>query len=136
MSFNIGKGESKFVTVSNVTMKFAFSEKVVFAVLRTSRKTTEVDKGSGQSVVKRVYTNWEGRFVGNALEPAKALRNGQTINIENGWLEKETNNVNGHKYLNVYAVVSDFTLCEPKDEADDEDMVFDETDLKILNCDM
>lgn len=136
MSFNIGKGESKFVMVSNVTMKFAFSEKVVFAVLRTSRKTTDVDRTTRESVSKRVYTNWEGRFVGNALEPAKALRNGQAINIENGWLEKETKEVNGHKYTNVYAVISDFTLCESKNESDSDDMAFDEMDLKTLNCDI
>ena len=96
MSFNIGENSSKFVSVSNVTMKFAFSDKVLFADLRTSRKTGnyKADKETGAAILdekgnpvpERSYSRWEGRFVGNAFEPAKALKNGQAINIVNGWV--------------------------------------------------
>lgn len=52
MSFNIGDKNSKFVTVSNVTMRFAFSEKVLFADLCTSRKTgnPKVNKNTGEII--------------------------------------------------------------------------------------
>lgn len=97
MSFNIGEKNSKFVAVSNVTMRFAFSEKVLFADLRTSHKTgnPKINKETGEIITdaqgnpvpERIYTHWEGRFVGNAFEPAKALKNGQAINILNGWID-------------------------------------------------
>mgnify|MGYP000953359234 CR=1 FL=1 len=123
MSLNIGTEMSKYVVVNNVTMRFAFSEKVLFADLRTSRKTgkSKVDKTSGEVMLdshgspipEREYSHWEGRFVGNALEPAKALCNGQPIDITNGWIEKEeTTGKNGQKYNNVYAIITDFVLSE------------------------
>lgn len=132
MSFNIGEKNSRFVTVSNVTMRFAFSEKVLFADLRTSRKTgnPKVDKETGEVITnekgepvpERTYTHWEGRFVGNAFEPAKALRNGQPINILNGWLDKEeSKGKNGQKYVNVFAVITDFELSDSVVNDDGED---------------
>lgn len=115
MSFNIGEKNSKFVAVSNVTMRFAFSEKVLFADLRTSHKT-------GNPVPERIYTHWEGRFVGNAFEPAKALKNGQAINILNGWIDKEdSTGKNGQKYTNVFAVITDFELSDATEDDEDEE---------------
>ena len=63
----------------------------------------------------RVYSYWEGRFIGNALEPAKALQNGQSIYIVNGWIEKEnTTGKNGKKYTNTIVVITDFVLSASK----------------------
>ena len=122
MSFNIGENKNKYVTVSNVTMRFVSSEKVLFADLRTSRKTGrfKIDKQTGEAittkdgtpVAERIYSHWEGRFVGNALEPAKELQNGQSINIVNGWIEKE--NTTGKKYTNTIVVITDFVLSDFK----------------------
>lgn len=130
MSFNVGEGNSRYVAVSNVTMRFAFSERVLFADLRTSRKTgrPKVDKDTGAVVTdekgnpvpERVYTYWEGRFVGNALEPAKALGNGQAINIVNGWIDKETwTGENGKRREKTFVVITDFVLS---DAAEDDEM--------------
>lgn len=112
MSFNIGEKNSKFVAVSNVTMRFAFSEKVLFADLRTSHKTgnPKINKETGEIITdaqgnpvpERIYTHWEGRFVGNAFEPAKALKNGQ-------------------KYTNVFAVITDFELSDATEDDEDEE---------------
>lgn len=130
MSFNIGENNSKYVVVNNVTMRFAFSEKVLFADLRTSRKTgkDKADKETGEIILKdgkpvpeRTYSHWEGRFVGNAFEPAKALKNGQAINIINGWIDKEeSTGTNGRKYINVFAVITDFTLSNNTEDDDEE----------------
>jgi len=125
MSFNIGENKNKYVTVSNVTMRFVSSEKVLFADLRTSRKTGrfKIDKQTGEAittkdgtpVAERIYSHWEGRFVGNALEPAKELQNGQSINIVNGWIEKEnTTGKDGKKYTNTIVVITDFVLSDFK----------------------
>lgn len=132
MSFNIGEKNSKFVAVSNVTMRFAFSEKVLFADLRTSRKTgnPKINKETGEIITdaqgnpvpERIYTHWEGRFVGNAFEPAKALKNGQAINILNGWIDKEdSTGKNGQKYTNVFAVITDFELSDSTEDDEDEE---------------
>ena len=132
MSFNIGDKNSKFVTVSNVTMRFAFSEKVLFADLCTSRKTgnPKVNKNTGEIITdaqgnpvpERIYTHWEGRFVGNAFEPAKALKNGQAINILNGWIDREDSiSKNGQKYINVFAVITDFELSDTIECDEDEE---------------
>ena len=125
MSFKIGENKNKYVTVSNVTMRFVSSEKVLFADLRTSRKTGrfKIDKQTGEAittkdgtpVAERIYSHWEGRFVGNALEPAKELQNGQSINIVNGWIEKEnTTGKDGKKYTNTIVVITDFVLSDFK----------------------
>lgn len=125
MSFNIGENKNKYVTVSNVTMRFVSSEKVLFADLRTSRKTGrfKIDKQTGEAittkdgtpVAERIYSHWEGRFVGNALEPAKELQNGQSINIVNGWIEKEnTTGKDGKKYTNTIVVITDFVFSASK----------------------
>lgn len=131
MSFNIGEKNSKYVAVSDVTMRYAFSERVLFADLRTSRKTgnAKVDKetgeivtdGRGNPVPERVYTHWEGRFVGNAFEPAKALRNGQTIDIVNGWMEKEVwRGEDGKRHEKVFVVVAEFRMSGADVDEDDD----------------
>lgn len=131
MSLNLGEGISKFVIVRNASMRFQFSEKVVFADLYVSRKTGnfKVDGETGEAVLKdgqpvpeRVYTKWEGRFCGNALEAAKTLQNGQAINITQGWMEKDENvsKKTGKVYTNVYVMITDFELCDGL-QGEDED---------------
>lgn len=138
MSLNVGTLNSRYVVVTGVTMRYAFSEKVLFADLRTSRKTgkpkTDKKTGevitdkSGKPIPEREYTHWEGRFVGNAFEPAKALGNGQAIDIVNGWVSKEEKMVNGQRYVNVFVVITDFVLSDSgkvKVEAEDEELSVD-----------
>lgn len=130
MSFNIGEKNSKYVAVSDVTMRYAFSERVLFADLRTSRKTgnAKVNRETGEVVTdkhgnpvpERVYTHWEGRFVGNAFEPAKALRNGQTIDIVNGWMEKEVwKDEGGKRREKVFVVVAEFRMSDADMDEDE-----------------
>ena len=131
MSFNIGEKNSRFVAVSDVTMRFKFSEKVLFADLRTSRKTGRyktdangevVTDAKGKPVPERAYSHWEGRFVGNAFEPAKGLAQGQTIDIVNGWIEKEVWYDNDKKRREtVYVVIADFVLSDAGYDDDDDD---------------
>lgn len=130
MSLNVGNTNSRYVVVNNVTMRFAFSEKVLFADLRTSRKTgnPKVNKKTGEiitdehgsNISERTYTHWEGRFVGNAFEPAKALKNGQIIDIINGWVDKEESvGKNGQRFVNVYIIITDFTLSDQGNDGDE-----------------
>lgn len=120
MSFNVGDSRSRFVAVSDVTMRFQYSEKVLFADLRTSRKTgkfkTEKNSGevlrdgNGEPFPEREYKHWEGRFVGNAFEAAKGLKNGQKIDIINGWLDRDDYNSKDGIKSQVFICISDFTL--------------------------
>ena len=129
MSFNIGNTNSKFVVVRNVTMKFSVSEKILFADLRTSRKTERfktdehgeaVLDENGQPVPERKYSHWEGHFVGEALEAAKALKDKAAINILEGWIEKdEFVGRDGKKHSKIYVVISAFEQCD--EGADDEE---------------
>jgi len=97
MSLNVSG--SKFVKVYAPTMKLNYSDKVVFATLVSSRKNGRIiEKSAGDDVTntetgsgteERAYSRWEGRFVGNAFEPSKGLRDGDTINIISGWITSE-----------------------------------------------
>lgn len=127
--FNVGENNTRFVSVSNITMRYTFSEKVLFGDLRTSRKTgkPKTNKETGEviydqdgiEIPERAYAHWEGRFVGNALEPAKALTNGQHIDIINGWLDMQERTVKGKTYQNIFVVITDFVLSEPADDEED-----------------
>lgn len=130
MSLNVGESNSRYVVVSNVTMKFNVSEKILFADLRTSRKTgnVKIDKETGETVTdaagnpvyERKYTHWEGRFIGNAFEAAKGLGNGQAINIINGWIDKdEKEGKDGRRYTNVFVSITDFELPDDVEVAED-----------------
>ncbi len=129
MSFNVGNTNSKIVVVSDITMKFSVSEKILFADLRTSRKTGNFKTNeageavldeNGQPVPERKYSHWEGRFVGEALEAAKALKDKAAINILEGWIEKdEFVGRDGKKHSKIYVVISAFEQCD--EGADDEE---------------
>ena len=75
---------------------------------------------------------WEGRFVGNALEPAKALKKGQAIDIINGWVDKDTWTAeDGKKREKTFVVITDFKLSDFV--AEEDDLEGDETDGKEVD---
>lgn len=117
MSLNIGG--SRFVYVKNPIMRLDFSDKVVFADLSTSIKTSNSKKDpetgeiiinpeTGEPVYERHYSNWKGRFIGNAFEAAKALSNGDVIDIISGWIENTYDKEKQKAYTNV--IIADFKL--------------------------
>lgn len=99
----------------NFTCKFAFvyephinleiSEHKVFANLVTSRKDNRTEP------VSFVRSTWyDVSFVGDAFEPAKALRGGEKINVIRGAITNEKNPKNGKTYMNL--IVFDFELSD------------------------
>lgn len=119
MSLNVSG--NKYIKVYNPNMKLNYSDRVVFADLVSSRKTgnPKVDKDSGEIIVnnetgeevpERAYSRWEGRFVGNAFEAAKGLRDGVTIDIINGWVTYEPRRAkkNGKTYYNAVVTITEF----------------------------
>lgn len=111
---------SKYVKVYDLTMNFGYSDKVVFANLVSSRKTgnTKVNKDTGvvitnpetgKEVQERAYSRWKGRFVGNAFEPSKGLRDGDSIDIISGWITAEKfTGKNGKEYINTIVTIAEF----------------------------
>lgn len=133
MSLNISN--AKYVKVFDPQIKLAYSDKVVFATLVSSRKTGNVkinketgeivvNPETGKEVMERVNSRWEGRFVGNAAERVKVLAEGASINIIEGWVCSETTvSKNGKKYINTYVTISEFEpseIAEGFDEGDEE----------------
>lgn len=127
MGLNIGEGISKYIIVRNTSMRFQYSEKIVFADLFVSHKTgkVKVDPETGEAILRdgvpvpeRRYTKWEGRFCGDALEAAKTLRNGQAINITDGWIDKEEYTIKktGKVVSNIFVVIADFEYCDNLEE--------------------
>lgn len=113
MGLDLGESRSKRIAVSNVTMRFNVSEKILFANFITSHKTGRTILKDGVSIPERKYRTWMGRFVGNALEAAKGLADKQYIDIVNGWLDWDD-------YDNsIYICVSDFVLSSSLAEDDD-----------------
>lgn len=122
MSLNISG--SKYVRVYDLNIRLNFSDKVVFANLVTSRKTGKVKKDkdtgavivnprTGEEVQERAYSHWEGMFVGNAFEPSKGLRDGDSIDIISGWITDEVSvGKDGKKYVNRFVTIADFTPSE------------------------
>ena len=122
---------SKYIRVYSPTIKLDYSDKVVFADLVSSRKTgnLKVDKETGEVVLnpntneevqERAFSRWEGRFVGNAFEPSKGLRNGVAIDIVTGWITYEPFvGKDGKERVKPVVTISDFT---PSDIADGEEV--------------
>lgn len=93
----------RFVTVFNPEIKLNVSEHTVFANLSSSRK----DSRTTPPTYKK--SNWLGvRFVGEAFEPAKALRNLDKIDIVRGAISNEKSEKNGKYYTEI--VVFEFSL--------------------------
>lgn len=128
MSLNIAG--SKYIRVYDPIIRLNYSEKVLFANLITSRKTgnAKVNKNTGEIIVntetgepvpERAYSRWEGRFVGNAFEPSKGLRDGDSIDILNGWITSEKYvNKDGKERCRIIVTISEF---QPSQVAEGED---------------
>lgn len=117
MSLNISG--SRFVKVYDPSINLSYSDKVLFANLVSSRKTGRVmmDKESGEIAInemgnkmqERAFSRWTGKFIGNAFEPSKALRNGDEIDIINGWVSAEPySGKDGKTHFNVVVTITDF----------------------------
>ena len=128
MSLNVSG--SKYVRVYNPSIRLNYSDRVVFADLVSGRKTgsMKVDKGTGEVVLnpqtgkevpERVYSRWEGRFVGNAFEPSKGLRDGASIDIISGWATYEPfKGGDGKDHVKAVVTIAEFA---PSDIAEGED---------------
>mgnify|MGYP003291968382 CR=1 FL=1 len=118
MSLNISG--SRFVKVYDPTIKLNYSDKVLFANLVTSRKTgnAKIDKTTGEvvrdsetgkEVQERAFSRWEGKFVGNAFEPSKTLRDGDMIDIVNGWVTAEPfTGKDGKPHISLMVTIAEF----------------------------
>lgn len=101
--FNI---TGKFVTVFDPSIKLDKSERTVFATLSTSKKNT-----AANGTVSYVNMTWlNSRFVGEAFEPAKALRNGDKIDIIRGSIENRYDKEK--KILYVDVTVFEFAISD------------------------
>ena len=97
-----------------------YSDKVLFANLVTSRKTgnAKIDKTTGEvvkdsetgkEVQERAFSRWEGKFVGNAFEPSKTLRDGDMIDIVNGWVTAEPfTGKDGKTHISLMVTIAEF----------------------------
>ena len=118
MSLNISG--SRFVKVYDPTIKLNYSDKVLFANLTTSRKTGNVktdettgevvvNSKSGKEVQERAFSRWEGKFVGNAFEPSKTLRDGDMIDIVSGWVTAEPyTGKDGKTHIGLMVTIAEF----------------------------
>lgn len=118
MSLNVSG--SRFVKVYDPSIRFSYSDRVLFANLVSSRKTGNltVDR-NGKQIQERAFSRWNGKFVGNAFEPSKTLRDGDEIDILNGWISAETfTGKDGKQHISVVVTITDF---EPSVVAEGED---------------
>lgn len=95
----------KYVTVFNPEIKLDVSEHTVFANLNTSRKDNRTEPPTYKP------SSWLNvRFVGEAFEPAKALRNMDKIDIIRGAITNEKSEKNGKFYIEL--VIFEFKLSD------------------------
>lgn len=95
----------KFVTVFEPHIKLDVSEHTVFANLSSSRKDNRTEPPTYKS------SSWfDVRFVGEAFEPAKALRNLDKIDIIKGAITNEKSSSNGKFYTEL--VVFEFSMSD------------------------
>jgi len=137
MSFNVGISKTKFVKVNDVVTKHSKgSGNMTFAEGVTSTLASVFENGSivkdenGDPIKKRVYSSWNLKFVGNALEASKGLDNGAYIDIDEGWLVKrEWTDERNNKRDYIEITISDFSLSEFSSQnlsGDGDDVAFTE----------
>ena len=94
----------RYAKVYEPRINLNISECKVFANLSTSRKDNRTDP---VSYIRSVWNNVA--FVGEAFEPAKALRGGEVIDVIRGAITNEKAS-NGKTYTNL--IVFEFTLSD------------------------
>ncbi len=99
---NLGKS-TKYVSVFNPDVK----EKYVQANLTTSKKNED-------SSYANMY--WKSRFVGNAFEPAKQLKDKDKIEIKNGIIENTYDKKTEKLWVNVTIFEFDVHKIQAKAE--------------------
>lgn len=107
--FNITR---KFVAVFQPRIDLNVSENMVLANLSTSKKKPGTDGNPA-------YENmtWKAKFVGEAFEPAKALRNGDKIDVISGIIENEYDKEKDKLYVNV--TIFEFAMSDISKNNDD-----------------
>lgn len=86
----------KYVTVFQPQINLNVSERMVFANLSTSKKNT-----SREGDISYENMSWKGRFVGDAFEPSKALRDGDKIDIVRGMITNKYDKEKKKLYVDV-----------------------------------
>lgn len=86
----------KYVAAFQPRIEFDKSEKTLFANLSSSKKGTD---SNGEVTYKNMP--WKGRFVGEAFEPSKTLRNGDKIDILRGCIENRLDDETNVRYYDV-----------------------------------
>lgn len=94
-----------YMMVFNPQIKLDVSECMVFANLTSSRKDSRTDPP-----VYYRSTWFDVAFVGEAFEPAKALRGGEKIDVVRGMMTNEKNPNTGQYHTKV--VVFEFALSQ------------------------
>lgn len=97
----------RYAKVFEPQIKLDISEHKVFANLSTSRKDNRTEP---PTYIRSVWKNVA--FVGEAFEPAKALRGGEVIDVIRGAITNEKNLKTGKTYTNL--VVFEFALSDLK----------------------
>lgn len=113
----------KYVYVFQPVLRLNVSERIVFANLSTFKKDTCFDENGyplfdneGNKVQKKFYMHWPAKFVGDAFEAAKSLRDKDCINILNGVIENIYNKEKKTYYVTVVVFEFEFVTSEPKEK--------------------
>jgi hypothetical protein len=77
----------------------------------TGKPVVNPETGEQQKKAEYKNFNWpNARFVGSAAEQAKTLKNGNRIDIVNGWIENSLNTETSHYEATV--IISAFSMSE------------------------
>lgn len=117
----------KYITVFQPQIDLNISGKMVFANISSSKKDTRTNPPT--------YTNmsWKAKFVGEAFESAKALRDKDKIDIVKGVISNTYDKEKGKLYVDV--TIFEFLMSDTKkkedkiaaaaaDEEDDDELPF------------
>lgn len=94
----------KFVTVFQPCIKTNVSDKILFANLSSSKKNTHGEEVSYENM------SWNGKFVGEAFEKAKSLKEKDKIDITKGAITNRYDKEKGKLYVDV--TVFDFEMSD------------------------
>ncbi len=98
---------SKYITVFKPEINLDKSENMVCATLSSSKKVKDREGNVGYQ-----HMTWYGHFVGDAFEPAKALRSKDVIDIIKGIITNRYDKEKHCLYVDVY--VYEFAMSDLK----------------------